>query len=156
MCSYNQINNSYACQNSKLLNGILKSEPGFNDFVMSDWGAQMSGVGSALAGLDMTMPCGGSFGGQLWGSTLATACNNGSVPVSRVNDMVTMMLAGWYYLGQDQNFPAVCINSHVNVQTDHGSYSRRIAADAIVLLKNEDYALPLYELGRIGVFGSDG
>lgn len=51
MCSYNQINNSYACQNSKMLNNILKAELGFQGFVMSDWGAQHTGVASAVAGL---------------------------------------------------------------------------------------------------------
>lgn len=29
MCSYQRINNSYACQNSKTLNGLLKTELGF-------------------------------------------------------------------------------------------------------------------------------
>ena len=56
MCSYNQINNSYACQNSYLQNYILKNELGFQGFIVSDWSAQHSGVSSALAGLDMTMP----------------------------------------------------------------------------------------------------
>ncbi len=37
MCSYNMVNNSYSCGNSKLLNGILKDELGFQGFVMSDW-----------------------------------------------------------------------------------------------------------------------
>lgn len=44
MCSYQQINNSYGCQNSKTLNGLLKGELGFQGFVMSDWQAQHSGV----------------------------------------------------------------------------------------------------------------
>jgi len=56
MCSYNRLNNSHGCANSKTLNGLLKTEIGFNGFVVSDWFAQHSGVGSALAGLDMTMP----------------------------------------------------------------------------------------------------
>jgi beta-glucosidase len=56
MCSYNRVNNSYACQNSKMLNGLLKTELGFQGFVVSDWGAQHSGVASAQAGLDMAMP----------------------------------------------------------------------------------------------------
>lgn len=51
MCSYNQLNNSYACQNSKILNNVLKAELGFQGFVMSDWGAQHTGVASAVAGL---------------------------------------------------------------------------------------------------------
>lgn len=29
MCSYNRVNSSYACQNSKAINGILKEELGF-------------------------------------------------------------------------------------------------------------------------------
>lgn len=51
MCSYNQINNSYGCQNSKMMNNILKGELGFQGFVMSDWTAQHTGVASAVAGL---------------------------------------------------------------------------------------------------------
>jgi beta-glucosidase len=38
MCSYNRINGTYACQNSKILNGLLKEELGFQGYVMSDWG----------------------------------------------------------------------------------------------------------------------
>lgn len=56
MCSYQMVNNSYSCGNSKLMNGYLKDELGFSGFVQSDWLAQRSGVASALAGLDMTMP----------------------------------------------------------------------------------------------------
>ena len=55
MCSYNQVNGSYACSNSYLLNHLLKNELDFQGFVISDWSAQQAGVESALAGLDMTM-----------------------------------------------------------------------------------------------------
>lgn len=84
MCSYNRVNNSYGCQNSKLMNGILKTELQFEGFVISDWNAQQSGVASALAGLDMVMPSDG-----FWGDILIEAVNNGSVPEERVNDMAT-------------------------------------------------------------------
>ncbi|KAI5249197.1 putative beta-glucosidase [Aureobasidium subglaciale] len=33
MCSYRRVNNSYACQNSKTMNGLLKTELGFEGFV---------------------------------------------------------------------------------------------------------------------------
>ena len=56
MCSYNQVNNSYACQNSYLQNYLLKGELDFQGFIVSDWAAQLAGVSTALAGLDMTMP----------------------------------------------------------------------------------------------------
>ncbi|KAK5687657.1 hypothetical protein LTS10_001797 [Elasticomyces elasticus] len=106
MCSYNQVNNSYACQNSKLLNGVLKDELGFQGFIQSDWLAQRSGVASALAGLDMSMPGDGLIwtdGKSLWGSELTRAVLNGSVPVERVNDMVLRIVASWYQLGQDDD-----------------------------------------------------
>jgi beta-glucosidase len=104
MCSYNQVNNSHACENSKLLNGILKDELGFQGFVQSDWLAQRSGVNSALGGLDMNMPGDGlhwADGRSLWGSELTRAALNTSVPMERLNDMVTRIVAAWYQLGQD-------------------------------------------------------
>lgn len=88
MCSYQRANNSYGCQNSKLLNGLLKTEFGFEGFVVSDWGAHHSGVASANAGLDMVMPDGG-----YWGKNLTDAVNNGSVNVDRLNDMVCNICA---------------------------------------------------------------
>lgn len=104
MCSYQMLNNSYACGNSKLMNGILKDELGFQGFVQSDWLAQRSGVASALAGLDMSMPGDGlrwAAGNPLWGPELSKAVLNGSIPVSRLNDMVTRIVAAWYQMGQD-------------------------------------------------------
>jgi beta-glucosidase len=35
MCSYQRINGSYGCQNSKTQNGLLKTELGFQGYVMS-------------------------------------------------------------------------------------------------------------------------
>lgn len=104
MCSYQMVNNSYSCGNSKLLNGILKDEYGFQGFVQSDWLAQRSGVGSALAGLDMSMPGDGLIwqnGVSLWGPELSKAVLNGSIPMERINDMATRIVASWYQLGQD-------------------------------------------------------
>jgi beta-glucosidase len=51
MCSYQRINGSYGCQNSKTLNGLLKNELGFQGYVMSDWAAVHAGVASIEAGL---------------------------------------------------------------------------------------------------------
>ncbi len=83
MCSYNRVNNTYACQNSKLMNVILKTELSFEGFVVLDWNAQHT-VDSASAGLDMVTPLGGN-----WGDNLTEAVHNGSVTDSRVTDMAT-------------------------------------------------------------------
>ena len=177
MCSYNMVNNSYSCGNSKLLNGILKDELGFQGFVMSDWLAQHSGVGTALAGLDMTMPGDGTTwanGQSFWGPQLTKAVLNGSIPVERLNDMVTRVVAAWYQLGQDDetkfprqppNFSSwtnnqtgvmapgskspqeeVVVNQFVRVQSDHAVVARQVATEGIVLLKNEQ-VLPLSRQG---------
>ncbi|KAM3075225.1 hypothetical protein ACMFMG_007329 [Clarireedia jacksonii] len=112
MCSYNRVNGSYACQNSKLLNGLLKTELGHQGYVVSDWMGQHSGVASANAGLEMTMP-----GAEWWdpmgpgiptyfGANLTAAVNNGSVTESRLNDMVLRVMTPYFFLGQDKDdFP---------------------------------------------------
>lgn len=98
MCSYNRLNNSYACDNSKLLNGHLKGEMGFQGFVVTDWGAQMSGMASALAGLDVAMPS-----SILWGANLTNGVNNGTVTESQVDNMVTRYVC-WFTRQQWTHF----------------------------------------------------
>ncbi|KAF2146981.1 glycoside hydrolase family 3 protein [Aplosporella prunicola CBS 121167] len=113
MCSYNRINGSYACQNSKTQNGILKGELGFQGYIMSDWMGTHSGVASIEAGLDMNMPGGISFKPTLpgvptyFGANLTEAVNNGTVPEWRVNDMVRRVMTPYFLLGQDKDFPLV-------------------------------------------------
>ena len=91
MCSYQRVNNSYSCQNSKVLNGLLKTELGFQGFVVSDWSGQHTGTASALAGLDMTMPSGNDY----WGSQLVEAVRNGSVPERLLDDKATRVIAAF-------------------------------------------------------------
>lgn len=130
MCSYNLVNGSWACQNSEILNGILKTDFGFQGYVMSDWGAQHSGVLSANSGLDMTMPGDIDFGDlrSYWGLNLTQAVNNGSVSEARLDDMAQRIAAAWFLLGQDEGYPEVNFDSfrrggsndtHVDVRDDH-------------------------------------
>ena len=53
MCAYNRLNGTYACENSKSLNGLLKEELGFQGYVMSDWGGTHSGIAGVESGQDM-------------------------------------------------------------------------------------------------------
>ncbi|KAK0876179.1 hypothetical protein LTR87_009939 [Friedmanniomyces endolithicus] len=69
-------------------------------------GPSRSGVASALAGLDMSMPgdgLGWQDGKSLWGSDLTKAVLNSSVPVERLDDMVLRIVAAWYQYGQDDD-----------------------------------------------------
>ncbi|KAL4268064.1 glycosyl hydrolase 3 family protein [Pleurotus pulmonarius] len=162
MCSY--INGSFACENDKVLNGIIKGEFGFPGYIMSDWSATHS-TGSVNQGLDMTMPGDITFssGTTYFGQNLVNAVQSGSVPQSRVDDMATRILAAWYLLGQDSGYPAVNFNSwnvngpgstHVNVQGNHKDLIRTIGAASTVLLKNTGNALPLNKPRTIGIIGN--
>jgi hypothetical protein len=96
-----QVNGSACSQNSKLLNDLLKDELGFQGFVMSDWSAQIGGVSSALAGLDMAMPGDGAvplLGDSFWNYELSRSILNGTVPVERLNDMVGYHPSGGHSL----------------------------------------------------------
>jgi len=53
MISYNRVNGTQAAQNSKIINGILKTELDYPGVVISDWYATYDGVASALSGLDV-------------------------------------------------------------------------------------------------------
>lgn len=162
VCSYERLNNSYACQNSKLLNGILKTELGFQGFVMTDWYGHRSGVASALSGLDMAMPLGSPF----WGSELVESVLNGSVPESTLENMATRILASWYYSHQDDpSLPSVGVGLPADLLSPHEIVDVRDPKDATtlmegaiqghVLVKNVDKALPLRKPRMIAVFGYD-
>ncbi|KAI0803083.1 cellulose-binding beta-glucosidase [Irpex lacteus] len=163
MCSYNQINGSFSCENDKTLNGLLKGELGFQGYVTSDWWATHSGAPAVNAGLDMTMPGDETYesGTTYFGQALIDAVNNGQVSQARITDLATRILAAWYLLGQDSNYPAVNFNSwnpsqgqHIDVSADHASLIRTIDAASTVLLKNVNGTLPLNKPKTIGIIGN--
>lgn len=98
MCSYNLVGGVYACENSWLLNEVLKEEWGFRGFVMSDWYATHSSVKAALAGLDQEQPGGSFFGGQR-DRSLKDAVLDGSLPEARLNDMARRVLRALFAVG---------------------------------------------------------
>ncbi|KAI0324819.1 glycoside hydrolase [Cubamyces sp. BRFM 1775] len=166
MCSYNLVNGTYACENDRTLNQLLKDEIGFQGYVMSDWGAHHSTL-AAVGGLDMSMPGDISFGSHTswFGANLTAYVNNGTISEARVDDMAERILAAYYLLEQDQNYPEVSFNAfdmtdpatnaHVDVQADHYKVVREIGAAGTVLLKNVGAALPLKKPKSIAVIGND-
>ncbi|PHH76299.1 hypothetical protein CDD80_1641 [Ophiocordyceps camponoti-rufipedis] len=146
MCSYQRINNSYGCANSKTLNGLLKTELGFQGFVVSDWGAQHAGVATALAGLDLAMPSGAEF----WGEHLLEAVKNG-------------LMTTWFQFKQNDNFPnpgfgmpEKLLDPHTPVQGRDDSSRQTLLDGALeghVLVKNTKNTLPLKRPRMLSVFG---
>ncbi|KAK8855485.1 beta-glucosidase F [Apiospora arundinis] len=182
MTSYNAVNGSASSQNAYAINGLLKEELGFQGLVMTDWLAHMSGVASALAGLDMSMPGDTQIpvlpGTAYFMYEMTRAALNGSVPMDRINDMATRVVAAWYKLGQDKDYPrpnfssntrdrtgllypaavfspSGVVNQFVNVQADHKIIAKQVAQDAITLLKNNGSLLPLSTSAPLKVFGTD-
>ncbi|KAF4425155.1 glycosyl hydrolase family 3 n terminal domain-containing [Fusarium acutatum] len=177
MCSYNRYNQTYACENSRLLSGILKKELGFRGYVMSDWYATHSTSKSANAGLDMEMPgqLSTQGGATWWGPNLTSAVEAGKVSQERLNDMVRRVTTPYFLIKQDKSFPTLDpstlplflsdaglppILQNItevrarDVRSNHGDLIRRIGAESTVLLKNEANILPL-KAKNIGVFGND-
>jgi beta-glucosidase len=62
MCSYNKVNGTHSCENSQLLDDVLRKEWGFAGFVQSDFSATHSTIASVQAGLDLEMPEASSTG----------------------------------------------------------------------------------------------
>lgn len=96
-----------------------------------------------------------------FGPNLTMAVNNGSVPEARLDDMAQRVVAAWYLVGQDQNYPAVNFdawgdqNEHVDVQGDHYLNIRDVGKASTVLLKNKNKALPLNKPRSIALIGED-
>lgn len=163
MCSYNRYNNSYGCQNSYSMNGLLKGELGFQGFVVSDWGAQRTGEASANSGLDMAMP-----GSTYWqNGNLSQAVTNGTVAQSRLDDMATRIIATWYRLEELNSpafenpgfgLPASLLTPHTLVDARDPASEDTIFQSAVeghVLVKNVGNTLPLKKPKFLSLFGYD-
>jgi beta-glucosidase len=154
MCSYNRLNDVYACQNKQLLEGYLRHDWGFDGFVTSDWGATHSTVDSAMAGLDIEM---NATPAQYYGDPLKAAVQSGKVPMARLNLMLRQVFLPMFRFGlfdhpvKDQ--PGA-YGSEPSTP-EHRALARRIAEEATVLLKNDPGTLPLSSAGgkTIGVLG---
>ena len=137
MCSYNQINGAYGCDNDFLLNKVLKSDWGWKGFVMSDWGA-VPRLDAALHGLDQ------QSGAQLdpkvfFGKPLAEAAARDPAYRAKLADMNRRVLWGIYSTGADVHPP---VKAAIDFQAN-GDVSEATAKEGIVLLRNSGNALPL-------------
>jgi beta-glucosidase len=144
-----------------MMNGHLKTELGFQGFVVSDWFALHTGIDAATAGLDLVMPSASS-----WNGVLAKAAQNGTLSQARLDDMATRIIAAWYALGMDSTsypskgvgMPSQLIAAHPLVNAiDPASKSTLLqsAIEGHVLVKNTNNALPLKKPALLSLFGYD-
>jgi hypothetical protein len=90
MCAMTKVNGTLPCENSELIQSLLKTELGFPGLVFSDVNGQSTAFGSANGGLD--------FGSSsIWSNaTLTFGLNNGSFTQARLDDMAVRDVIGYY------------------------------------------------------------
>ena len=131
MCAYNKINGIWCSENKYLLNDILKNEWGFDGVVVSDWGAVQNISRAIHAGLDLQMPPNSRITEQL-----NDGLENKLVTPEEIDNSAERML----------NF--VNNNFKADIEYDRNKQhkiARKIAADGMVLLKNNNNVLPITE-----------
>lgn len=143
MCSYNRINGVYASENHEYLTDILRGEWGFDGYVVSDWGAVSDRVAGIAAGLDLEMPSSGGVNDR----RIVEAVRAGMLDEKLVDLAVERILTvNERYLQNKKP------DTGWDMEAQH-SLARRLAAECMVLLKNEDGALPLREGRSLAVIG---
>ena len=149
MSSYNRVNGQYMGENRHLLRDILKSDWAFDGFVASDWYAgTRSTVDAVKNGLDIEMPFVEFFGEKLYQAVLG-----GDVEEDVVDEATARILRMKYYFGLFDE-PAQ-FNPSMLQSPEHLQLALEVAREGIVLLKNQNAALPLVRdtLERIAVLG---
>jgi len=182
MASFNQIRGTHQHIDSERLTGWLKTELGFDGYIISDW----LGIGNSLtpgatdannyapptgspnieqaktaiknainAGIDLAMEPGTE---RTFIDGLKALVQNGTVPQTRIDDAVRRILRAKFRAGRMDN-PAGISSTIKNKYGDIGSAAHRaIAREAVrkslVLLKNENNALPISKNTKVFVTGS--
>jgi beta-glucosidase len=144
MCAYNRVNGVYASQHEYLLNQILRREWGFQGAVISDWGANHTVFESIAGGLDLEMP-----GPARYYKLLGEAVENWQIPIEAVDAAARRVLRLVVLSGRmDGKMPKGAVNTPA-----HRTLARRLAEEAITLLKNDGDLLPLRGIRSLAVIG---
>jgi beta-glucosidase len=163
MCAYNRTNGEPCCANTRLLGDTLRNEWGFDGYVVSDCGAiddiykrhnfvKTAEEASALAvkrGTDLE--CGDSY------KSLVNAVKQGLISETEINIAVKRLFAARFRLGMfdpPELVPYSKIPFSANDSAEHRQLALEAARESIVLLKNDNNALPLRkDLKSIAVIG---
>ena len=143
MSSYNMLNNEYAGESAYLLTQKLRDEWNHSGIVISDWGAVNDRVAALKAGLDLEMP----------GKTSDTAADIiASVRNRKLSREQLDLAVSRILLVVEQCSRSRMIDAAVDYKA-HDMLARRAAANAIVLMKNDDGLLPFDDGKPFAVIG---
>lgn len=141
MAAYNKFRSDWCSENEYLDRQILRKEFGFKGVLMTDWDAAHSTVKAAMAGLDLEMGTDiKDYEQWYFANPLVQAVEQGKVPMSVVDEKVANVLRVMIrtkVLGDRPREKGV-MNTPAHQQAAYHS-----AAEAAVLLQNNDNLLPL-------------
>jgi beta-glucosidase len=154
MGAYNKFRGDYLCENDYMLNKILRDEWGFKGIVVSDWAAVHSTVKSLENGLDIEMGTPKPFNEFFLADKLIAAAKAGEISEEEINKHVKRILRVLFQVkaidGKNRTEGSIATEAHYKDAYD-------IAAESIVLLKNDKNQLPLKLEGvkSIAVIGNN-
>ena len=144
MSSYNQMNGEYTQQKVDLLTTVLRDEWGFKGIVMTDWGNKAGTVKSAKAGNDLMEP-----GNQNEIDRIIAGVQDGSITQAELDRNVRNMLN---YIVRTPRFNGYKFSNKPDLKA-HAAVARKAAGESIVLLRNENEALPLKGNEKVALYG---
>lgn len=141
-----------------LLTGALKDKMGFDGFIVSDWNAigQLPGCSNAScpqainAGIDMVMVP------DDWKAFIANTTrqvNDGEIPLARIDDAVSRIIRAKLRMGLFGTRPSARAHAGDAALLHSRVLARRAVRESLVLLKNNQHALPLKAGAKILVVG---
>ena len=143
MCAYNKLYGIYCSENPWLLNELLRDEWGFDGITMTDWGACNDHVAGIAAGMDLEMPRSNDYDDQ----AVVRAVQDGTLPEEVLNQTVRRLLT---LIDKAQS------RAHQPDDFDWGvqhHVARKIAREAMVLLKNDGNLLPIRGNQKVAFIG---
>ena len=162
MASFSDLNGVPATGNEFLMREILRDEWGFDGFVVSDWNSihqlavhgltaddRESALAAATAGIDMDMA------GNVYASQLPGLVEDGALDVEVIDAAVANILRAKFELGLFEK-PYTDPEALPPIANPEAlATAKKAALQSVVLLKNDDGALPLSKdgLDRIAVIG---
>jgi beta-glucosidase len=144
MSSYNKLNGEYTQQKKDLLTTILREEWGYKGIVMTDWGNKAGTVKSAWSGNDLMEP-----GNQNEIDRIVAGVKDGSLAIEDVDRNVRNMLN---YIVKTPSFKKYQFSNKPDLKA-HAQVAREAAGESIVLLRNENGALPIASGKKVALYG---
>ncbi len=134
MSSYNRLNGVFTAESHDLLTDKLRGEWGFDGMVMSDWYGGNNAAKMVAAGNDMMQP-----GYDKQHSDIVAAVNDGTLDMATLDQAVRRVLE---LIVKTNRFKGYKYSNNPNLQA-HAAVTRQSATEGMVLLKNDNDALPI-------------